>query len=365
MHNRSAEMKVSPNIVRPEHGDLGIIVAELSPAQRLRAQTLAEVFALLARWVGSEALQHHGARGGNREELLRDHLESRLPRRFQVGTGLIVDSRGQSSGQHDVVIADAMYTPVILPQAPNGVYPIDSIHCAIEVRSRVVKKLSRDLSEMADRFVKLLRLDYGDGGIARYTPPRECDLGEGRRIVQTGMYAGKTDLPWRIGFYWIAPQEDPESVARELHCVNEGMAVGNMYPIDAVLFLARERDSKRGESLPDPHGGFLVGYTEPESKIYWQYRGDGGRRIQPVVLWPSGEPDARGEDTFAFWFANLLNFLNGQTGCTRSTDAVLRVPVLAGLKLSDPGGMTERVMRSLGCWRSRDAECLASPKKGL
>ena len=267
---------------------------------------------MLGRWVGSEALQHSGARGENREELLRDHLGSRLPRRFQVGTGLIVDSSGHSSGQHDVVIADALYTPMILPLAPNGVYPIESIHSAIEVRSRVVKNLAEELCEIADRFVKLLRLDYGDGGIARYTPGGQWELAGGLRIAHPGMYAGQTDRPWRIAFYWIAPKEEPEAVAREFHRVNEEKAVENVFPIEAALFLAADRAGRQAEALPDPHGGFLVGYTELESDIYWQYRGERSRPIKPVVLWPAAQPGARGEDTFAYWFANLLNFLNGQ-----------------------------------------------------
>jgi Domain of unknown function (DUF6602) len=283
-----------------------------SPAQRLRAQTLAEIFALLGRWVGSEALQHHGARGANREELLRDHLASRLPRRFQVGTGLIVDSAGQSSGQHDVVIADALYTPMILPLAPNGAYPIESIHCVVEVRSRVVKGLEEELTEIADRFTKLLQLDYGDGGIARYTPAGQWELEGGSTIKHPGMFDGRTDDPWRIAFYWIAPREDPEAVARLFHRVNEEKAVGDVYPIEAVLFLAGDRAAGRPDALPDPRGGFLAGYTEPEAGLYWQYRAERRRPIVPRVLWPRADPDARGEDTFAFWFANLLNFLNGQ-----------------------------------------------------
>jgi uncharacterized protein DUF6602 len=173
----------------------------------LRRQFRADVQQLLGQFWSAETLQHAGAKGSNREEVLRRYSADRIPRRFQVATGTVVDAEGSSSGQQDIVIADALYTPVLLPAGPNAVFPIESVHCVIEVRSRCVRGFSNDITELAKRFGKLMALSSTEGTV-RYTPPFEIPIhgggGEqGPQIVvhHDGMFSGTTSNPWRLVGY--------------------------------------------------------------------------------------------------------------------------------------------------------------------
>jgi hypothetical protein len=55
-----------------------------------------------------KGVPHPGEKGGIRERRVADFLSNILPKRFGIGTGHIIDPRGQVSGQTDIVIYDAI-----------------------------------------------------------------------------------------------------------------------------------------------------------------------------------------------------------------------------------------------------------------
>lgn len=179
-------------------------------SRALRAQVLADVRGMLARFSASYAIQHGVAKGENREEILREHLKSHLPRRFQVGTGLVVDSKGNSSGQHDIIIADALYSPLILPAAPNAIFPLESVHCVIEVRSRFVHTLEKEFGAIADRFRKLTRLKHSTG-VVRYTPPTKF-VAHAKPNIKTEQLC-RDILAWQKPLYTLESDANADLIA--------------------------------------------------------------------------------------------------------------------------------------------------------
>src|SRR4051794_28161998 len=83
------------------------------------------------------------ASGDEIEEPVRDLLRRRLPSKFFVGHGHIVDQQLRVSNQFDVVIADATATPILF-EGENGmqyfpwksVYAIGEIKCSYSKRKR-------------------------------------------------------------------------------------------------------------------------------------------------------------------------------------------------------------------------------------
>jgi hypothetical protein len=121
--------------------------------------TLDELFrqteeALLAKSREAGFVEHLGDRGENREELLRDFLQSNLPRRYGVGKGAAVARDGQQTHSADVVIYDALDCP-ILYSGRTQVFPIEGVYGIIEVKSRLSKAELLDACDKIRAFKEL------------------------------------------------------------------------------------------------------------------------------------------------------------------------------------------------------------------
>lgn len=80
-------------------------------------------------------ITHQGGRGGNWEQTLKEFLVKYLPKRYSIGSGQIIDSIGNVSGQCDIVIYDAFNCPLILVSDNHQIFPVEAVHCVIEVKS--------------------------------------------------------------------------------------------------------------------------------------------------------------------------------------------------------------------------------------
>lgn len=80
-------------------------------------------------------LPHHGERGGIRERRVAAFLRSILPQRYGIGTGHIIDSKGNTSGQVDIVIYDALNGVHFPIDEDYSLFPCESVYAAIEVKS--------------------------------------------------------------------------------------------------------------------------------------------------------------------------------------------------------------------------------------
>jgi hypothetical protein len=84
-------------------------------------------------------VDHRSEKGMLRELVLRKLFLYVLPPHFGVGTGLVVDAWGRQSRQTDLVVFDKRLLPPFLLEESRGIFPIDSVLCTIEVKSRLCR----------------------------------------------------------------------------------------------------------------------------------------------------------------------------------------------------------------------------------
>lgn len=94
-----------------------------------------------------QATDHAGLKGAGAEAVVADFLRDRLPKSLAVTTGHVVDSSGRLSKQEDVIVYDALRTPVIFKSAYNGwdVVPAEGVVAAIEVKMRLTAAMLEDI----------------------------------------------------------------------------------------------------------------------------------------------------------------------------------------------------------------------------
>jgi len=79
--------------------------------------------------------RHAGEKGMRREHTLHEFLRRHLPPRYGVARGEIVSARGEVSRQVDVVIYDALFSPLLQSADASGVFAAESVYAAIEVKA--------------------------------------------------------------------------------------------------------------------------------------------------------------------------------------------------------------------------------------
>lgn len=84
-------------------------------------------------------IAHPVVKGSLRENFIAEILKSIIPHHFGVGSGIIIDKWDRSSPQADIIIYDKRQIPPIIDSETNGVFPIDSVHRVIEVKSNLTK----------------------------------------------------------------------------------------------------------------------------------------------------------------------------------------------------------------------------------
>jgi hypothetical protein len=113
---------------------------------------------LLARLAKAGFVAHAGDKGGNREEILRDFLSKHLPARYGVAKGEIATKAGQRSHSADIIIYDALDTPILYSES-TAVLPIEGVYGIIEVKSRLSKTEFLDAASKITEFKRLAPRD--------------------------------------------------------------------------------------------------------------------------------------------------------------------------------------------------------------
>lgn len=78
---------------------------------------------------------HSGLKGQLREIVIRDLLRPLFPANIGLGTGEIITADNQHSQQQDVVVFDKSIVPPILLEGTTGVFPIESVLFAMEIKT--------------------------------------------------------------------------------------------------------------------------------------------------------------------------------------------------------------------------------------
>lgn len=95
-------------------------------------------------------VEHNGFAGEIREIFLSDLITPFLPNDFNVGTGKIVDRNGNLSKQTDIVIYNKTKFPPVMFDLTKGIFPIDSVYYAIEVKTTITSREIKDAIKKAE-----------------------------------------------------------------------------------------------------------------------------------------------------------------------------------------------------------------------
>lgn len=98
---------------------------------------------------------HFAERGAEAEIILQDFLNSHLPQRFAAASGIIIDHQNSISSQTDVIIYDAINSPIYRKGERVLILPNDNVASAIEVKSSLSKKELQDAAEKIASVKKL------------------------------------------------------------------------------------------------------------------------------------------------------------------------------------------------------------------
>ena len=87
----------------------------------------------------SKSIAHSGTQGGVTEDHWIETLRSYLPGRYQVATGIVIDSLGARSDQIDVVVFDNHFTPTLLDQQKHRYIPAEAVYAVFESKPLIDK----------------------------------------------------------------------------------------------------------------------------------------------------------------------------------------------------------------------------------
>ena len=130
--------------------------------------------------------------GDAMEQPVRDRLEQILPRGIAVGSGCVIDTKGGTSRQMDVVLYEQGLCPVFcINDSPEATYyPAECVLAVGEVKSTIGKR------ELADSFEKIRSVKA---------------LHRAYTKLETGVYVGQEDRLTRI--HHQLPAADADSLA--------------------------------------------------------------------------------------------------------------------------------------------------------
>jgi hypothetical protein len=250
--------------------------------KQLQIQLRAQAAGILAEGVVLASFKHKGLSGIEREEPVRRFLRTHLPGRFLVGQGAIASSEVILDHQHDIIVADRDVCFMLLNTLSAQLFATESVHLIIEVRSR-----ASDMKDVAKSLTAVRKLRPSEGI---------------RRAAERESGRGFTDPPLHTLVVYQGPKQE-KTLINQLRKLNaDHSKKGERVAVDCILVLA-----KIGSQ--DPTSGYLIGYGRTDENgrdvlhhYYPEASQDG--LIGPKVIQQGGE-------SFALWYAAILNHLNG------------------------------------------------------
>ena len=128
-----------------------------------------------------DSLSHAGLKGSSLENEFKKFLKDYIPRSLAISNGIMIDSSGNESRQLDVIIYDALKTPLLFNEDDIRVVPVECVYAVIEVKANIdsnqkVNEIFENMKSVKDLkkssyvrplgMVKTVYIDYG----------KECDI---------------------------------------------------------------------------------------------------------------------------------------------------------------------------------------------
>ncbi len=187
-------------------------------------------------------INHSLTKGEAREKVVKDFLSEYLPETYEIGTGEIVDTYGNTSQQTDLIIFDRLNCPKLIQYGDIRVYPTEGVYAVIEVKSMLDKNSLKDSILNIQKTKSLKKTAYYP------KRPGSC----------TWSLYGKTyDYFPTMGYVFAFDSMNISALAKELDKFNIENNIPPEHQIDAICIL---RNGLIG------HGnlnGNLVSWAEP------------------------------------------------------------------------------------------------------
>lgn len=118
-------------------------------------------------------IDHPTGKGDSSEESWREFLRSILPEKYKITKGYVIDSNGNESEQIDIIIYDALYSPLIMTTKANEMYiPSEAVYAVAEVKQTINKSYLEYTQKKIQSVKNLYRSSRGMISSGKKLPPR-------------------------------------------------------------------------------------------------------------------------------------------------------------------------------------------------
>ena len=107
--------------------------------------------------LSSSSIGHAPTIGSVNEDHWISVFRAYLPKRYEVASGFVIDSRGARSDQIDLVIYDKHFTPTLLDQQSHRYIPAEAVYAVFEAKPHFDKNYLKYAGEKAASVRKLHR----------------------------------------------------------------------------------------------------------------------------------------------------------------------------------------------------------------
>jgi len=189
--------------------------------------------------------QHQGLKGEGNEQVLRELLTKFIPKKYGVGTGVVIDRLGRQSRQCDIVIYDTFQYPSLLSLASVHLFPVDIVYATIEVKTTLNSEEAKSalaniasvksLSIIEEQFSEV-QLINGILHSVSYSPHSPLGF----------IFAYNSD-PQKFETFknWFVPKDGSQTpnFPTAIGCLDQGIVkFGNLYP--------QEEEQPEGWAIP-------------------------------------------------------------------------------------------------------------------
>jgi hypothetical protein len=189
-----------------------------------------------------KAFSHSGLKGNANEETLKAFLRQYLPRTIDISGGQLIDSDGGRSRQLDVMLSDAMNTPIFYESGEARIVPVECAYAVFEVKAFLdTKELEKAYENM--KSAKLLQ-------------KKACFPRRGH-VINSNLLYGREWEHWPIQHFLFAFDSiDIYTVKKKLDQLQSGdpihQRIDSVCVLDKGVILNLQPASGGFTALPDP-----------------------------------------------------------------------------------------------------------------
>jgi hypothetical protein len=141
----------------------------------------------------NQIIPHNLTKGTENEQSLKKVVGSFIPRKYSLGSGIIIDSFGNQSRQADLVIYDSHIYPNLFSQSSTTIFPVETVIATIEVKTYLDNAKLKDVFQNTN---SIRQLKHYEDTISLNQPDKDHPI----KIMQyptrpplTGLFAFRVD----------------------------------------------------------------------------------------------------------------------------------------------------------------------------